>query len=232
LLGIRFDCKLIMSDTVTDLAQNCRWKLKAILRTSRFNTGLQLVTLYKAQLLTFIEYRTAAIYHACRSSLECLDHVQEKLLLAAGLSAIDALNVCHLAPLACRRDMALLGLIHRSVLGRGPSHFGSFFQADWQAREEGRGSHRLQLVEHKDGHWTDFAFPSSRPAEYISNSLLGLVSVYNRLPAQIVESSGCVPSFQTALQSLLAHHANSGIMDWALTFSPRIPWHRHLLTSS
>ena len=219
-----------MSDTVTDLAQNCRWKLKAILRTSRFNTGLQLVTLYKAQLLTFIEYRTAAIYHACSSSLECLDHVQEKLLLAAGLSAIDALNVCHLAPLACTRDMALLGLIHRSVLGRGPSHFGSFFQADWQAREEGRGSHRLQLVEHKDGHWTDFAFPSSRPAEYISNSLLGLVSVYNRLSAQIVESSGCVPSFQTALQSLLAHHANSGIMDWALTFSPRIPWHRHVLT--
>ena len=229
LLGIQFDCKLLMTDTVLDLARTCRWKLKALLRTRRFNTGEQLVLLYKAQLLSFIEYRTAAIYHACRSALDMLDHVQEKLLEAAGMSDVEALNNCRLAPLTCRRDMALLGLIHRSVLGRGPPHFAEFFQPDVQARENPRSKHRLQLQEHTGGHWSDFAFPNWRPADYVSNSLLGLVSVYNRLPAEIVEASGCVSSFQSALQMFLSGKANAGCLDWRQTFSPRVPWHRHPL---
>ena len=227
LLGVRFDCKLLMTDTVCGLAKDCRWKLKAILRTRRFNTGIQLVTVYKAQLLSFIEYRTAAIYHACSSSLELLDHVQDKLVEAAGMTAVEVLNVCNLAPLSARRDMALLGLIHRTVLGRGPRHFAEFFRADLQAREERRDRHRLQFLEYANGHWSDFEFPGSRPAAYIANSMLGLVSVYNRLPAELVERAGCVPSFQSALQGLLKDQANAGITDWAQSFSPRIPWHRH-----
>ena len=88
-----------------------------MLRMRRFNTGMQLVALYKAQLLSYIEYRTAAIYHACQSSLDTLDGIQDKLLEAAGMSPVDAINNCRLAPLSSRRDMALLGLIHRAVLG-------------------------------------------------------------------------------------------------------------------
>ena len=99
LLGVSFDCKLTMSDSVHELTKSCRWKLRAILRTQRFHTGAQLVTLYKAQILSYIEYRTAAIYHACDTSLQALDHVQEKLIEAAGMSAIEALNECKLAPL-------------------------------------------------------------------------------------------------------------------------------------
>eukprot|EP00973_Karenia_brevis_P091130 12406019-Karenia_brevis.AAC.1 len=45
LLGVRFDCKLLMSDSVHELASTCCWKLHAILRTQKFNTGLQLVQL-------------------------------------------------------------------------------------------------------------------------------------------------------------------------------------------
>ena len=52
LLGVCFDCKLLMSDSVYDLARNCRWRLKAILRAKWFNTSLRLTTLYKAQLLS------------------------------------------------------------------------------------------------------------------------------------------------------------------------------------
>ena len=49
LLGIRFDCKLVTSSTVEDLTKTCRWKLKAVLRTGRFNSGVSLVNLYEAQ---------------------------------------------------------------------------------------------------------------------------------------------------------------------------------------
>ena len=52
LLGVRFDCKLLMTDTVMALAKNARWKVKAILRTSKFNTGAELILVYKAQVLS------------------------------------------------------------------------------------------------------------------------------------------------------------------------------------
>ena len=110
LLGVDFDTKLLMSSAVHDLARNSQWKVKAILRTGRFNTGADLVNLYKAQVLSFIEYRTAAIYHACSSSLEELQHVQGKILFAAGLSAVEALRHFRLAPLSVQRDIALARL--------------------------------------------------------------------------------------------------------------------------
>ena len=89
LLGVRFDCKLIMSETVHLLAKDCCWKLTAILRTGKFNTGADLVNSYKAQVLSVLEYRTAAIYHACSSALEELQRIQDKLL---GLQASAVLR--------------------------------------------------------------------------------------------------------------------------------------------
>ena len=123
----------------------------------------------------------------------------------------------------CLRDMAVLGLIHRTVLGRGPRHFAEFFRADLQAREERRDRHRFQLSEYTNGHWSDFEFPGSRPAAYIANSMLGLVSVYNRLPAELVERAGCVPSFQSALQGLLKDQANAGITDLSSILQSKDP---------
>eukprot|EP00973_Karenia_brevis_P027964 3851646-Karenia_brevis.AAC.1 len=125
--------------------------------------------------------------------------------------------------------MALLGLIHRTVLGRGPRHFKAFFAANHKARAGSRRRHALQLLEFSEGHWTDYAYPHSRPADYIAHSILGLVALYNRLPARIVEASGSVSEFQGALQELLISNANAGMPDWQLTYSTRIPWLGHPL---
>ena len=137
LLGVQFDCKLLMTDAVQELATTCKWKLRSILRTKKFNNGIQIAQLYKAQLLSYIEYRTSAIYHACQSALDELDRVQSKLLAAAGMTSVDSSNMYRLAPLSSRRDIALLGLIHRTVLGRGSTAFCYFLlrryggQATW-----------------------------------------------------------------------------------------------------
>ena len=230
LLGIHFDCKLVMSSTVEDLAKTCRWKLKAILRTGRFNSGMSLVNLYKAQLLSFIEYRTAAVYHACDSSLALLDEVQARLVTAAGMTKLEALTEARLAPLCVRRDIAMLGVIHRTVLGRGPEHFQCFFKADANAKREGQGKHRLQLLPLPND-VSDFMLPGSQPANYIQNSMFGLIAIYNLLPAQIVEASPCVPSFQKALQELVMFRANAGYNDWENTLSPRVSLYKHPLRS-
>ena len=186
------------------------------------------MTLYKAQILSFMEYRTAAIYHVCDSALALLDAVQEKVLRVAGASKLQAFNDMNLAPLTVRRDIAMLGIIHRAVLGRGPDQFREFFRPDADARRDGSGKHRLQLLLLPD-HWSDFVLPGSRPAAYIEHSAHGLIHVYNLLPASIVESSPCVPIFQAKLQALVKDRANKGDSDWETTLSPRVPPWRHPL---
>ena len=144
-LGVEFDCKLLMSAAVEGLVKECRWKLHRLLRTQQFYNSQQLIQLYKAQILSYVEYRTAAIYHACSSSLDALDAVQDTMLMAAAVSKLDALLHFNLAPLRWRRDIAMLGLIHRSVLGVGPPHFRKFFMRSNISANAGR--HRWQLKE-------------------------------------------------------------------------------------
>ena len=84
--------------------------------------------LYKSKLLGYLEYRTAAVYHATDTLLKPLNELQDKLLRVVGCTDVEALVHWNLAPLEARRDMAMLGLIHRTVLGEGPAHFQRFFK--------------------------------------------------------------------------------------------------------
>ena len=86
-----------------------------------------LVTQYKSQVLPTLEFCTPAVYHCTASALEELDNVQKRFLGEVGLSAEQALLQYNLAPLQSRRDMAMLGLIHRTVLGLGPPQFADWF---------------------------------------------------------------------------------------------------------
>ena len=176
--------------------------------------------MYKAQILSYIEYRTAAVYHACSTSLAALESVQIKLLEAAGVTEVEALLNFRLAPLSARRDMALLGLIHRTVLGKGPVQFKRFFQIDEQAVHVDKRQHSLQLKK-VELHWSDFALPGSRPAAYIQNSMFGLIQVYNTLPPEVVEASPSVSSFQSKLQEILMLRADATEPGWQYSFSPR-----------
>ena len=71
-------------------------------------------------------------------------------------------------------------------------------------------------------HESDFRLPRSRPANYIAYSMFGLISIYNLLPAQIVETSADVGSFQAKLQDMLVKRADSAEPDWKYTYSPMI----------
>ena len=225
ILGIEFACKFLMNDAVNALYGDCRWKLRSILRTHRFMTGDQLIDIYKSRLLGFIEYRNPGIYHACDSSLGELDKIQEELLEAACVSERDALLKFNLAPLSARRDIALLGLVHRTMLGLGPVQFQEYFRLD---RGVTRGKHAWQLVEYAND-VSDFLYPGSEPAEYIQRSILGVARIYNRLPAEIVMNSGTVAVFQGKLQCLLKVMAADDEPCWRSLFSSRVPMHWHRL---
>ena len=86
----------------------------------------ELVGLFKSKILSFIECKTAAVYHACDTHLDRLDAVQRRFLREVGLSSEAALFEFNLAPSTSRRDMAMFGLVHRTQLHQGPPQFEQF----------------------------------------------------------------------------------------------------------
>ena len=223
LLGIPFDCEISMESAVRELAQEAGWKLRTLLKTSRFHNDRKLVDLYKAKLLSYVEYRTAAVYHATNTVLKPLDGVQKRFLKALECTETEALMEFNLAPLAARRDIAMLGVIHRTTLGKGPTHFQQFFHAAAKSNtsyltRRAAKNHSRQLEDPRKG-----AFP-----ELLRRSALGLIAVYNLLPESIV-AEDTVKEFQKKLQELLKARAEAGCEDWADTLSPRVPLWRHSL---
>jgi hypothetical protein len=218
LLGVTFDCGLQMIDTVNLAVTEAGWKLKTLLRTSRFYTDAELVLLYKSHLLASLEYKTSAVYHARREVLVRLDNVQQRFLRDAGVDELTALCQFSLAPLSTRRDIAMLGMIHRTVIGKGPPHLKDHFRlADAAATSEQR-YHCRHLTDPR-GDW---------PGRAVVRSALGLVAVYNLLPGEIARCSS-VASFQSALQALVRSRAEEGVADWQATLSPRTPLASHPL---
>lgn len=215
ILGIEFDLQLRMDLCIDATAKSASWKLQVLLRTKRFHTDAELLLLYKAQILSFIEYRTPAVYHACATHLDSIDAVQKRLLKALDMSPERAIVDFRLAPLSSRRDIAMLGIIHRSVLGKGPDHFRQFFrpkvaQQEARTRREKR-RHRFQLEDPQD---------SGRYTEFLRRSIFGLIGVYNLLPARVVEEAS-VSGFQSALQGMLIEQAQAGEEGWDKLLSPR-----------
>ena len=202
LLGVTFDTELAMADAISELVSAAGWKLRTLIRTRRFYTDADLVVLYKAHLLSFLEYRTPAIYHATRACLRRLDAVQSKFLNDIGVDEVAALVEFHLAPLSTRRDIAILGLIHRTTLGKGPPQFQKYFK-----------QHRHNLTLH------DPRSDSNSPL--IQRSALGLVAIYNMLPLSC-RSARSVSAFQKSLQEIVTKYAVSGYPQWSDVFSPRL----------
>ena len=85
------------------------------------------MNLYKARVLGYLEYRTPAVYHATDTVLAPLNRLQDAFLRRLGVEPMEALMEFRLAPLATRRDIAMLGLVHRAALKQGPPQFWSFF---------------------------------------------------------------------------------------------------------
>jgi hypothetical protein len=102
LLGVSFDGTLSMGETIAEIIHEAGWKLKTLQRTRRYYNDADLVLLYKAHVLSYLEFRTPAIYHATRELLSRLDAVQTRFLRDAGLDEVAALMVFNLAPLSMR----------------------------------------------------------------------------------------------------------------------------------
>jgi hypothetical protein len=202
-LGINFDGALTMADAVAEVVTEAGWKLRTLCRTRRYYCDADLIILYKSHVLSFLEYRTPAVYHATREVLQKLDSVQKRFLSDVGVDEITALMEFNLAPLRTRRDIAMLGMLHRAKLGLGPPQFRELFkpcQGGYQLRDAYEGSGRTALIR---------------------RSVWGLVAVYNRLGSG-AQSIKIVADFQRYLQERLKKLIAAGnVVQWQSTCSPR-----------
>merc|ERR1712078_192613 len=145
-----------MEAEVHEVATRANWKLSTLLRAKRYFDRDALVCLYKAQVLPTLEFPTPAVYHCTATTLDELDRVQKRFLRAVDLTAEEALVRYNLAPLQTRRDLAMLSLLHRTVLGEGPEHFKKWFFPETRlahsySTRHKENKHSKQLWNYLDG---------------------------------------------------------------------------------
>jgi len=125
-----FDPGLYMEDAVGVICDSAMWKLRTLQRTTRFFGREEMVHLYKSKVLSYVESKTVAIYHASLTVLQRIDRIQDYFLRGAGITDVEVLCDHRLAPFNCRRDMAMMAVINRTVLGLGPIQFKTYFRVD------------------------------------------------------------------------------------------------------
>ena len=216
LLGVRFDAQLQMGQAARDCVADASWRLRTLLPTRRLHTISEVILLFKSHILSYLEYRTPAIYHACTTVLDPIDRVLQRFLRDLCVSEMDALMVFNLAPLSTRRDIAMLGVVHRTVLGQGPPHFARWFirESEQVLRRSARQTRNSVRPLKK--------MPSGRGLCIFKRSAFGLIDVYNLLPNDIV-SQNDVKQFQSALSAMVKREAAAGNPSWRSLFSPRHP---------
>ena len=119
-LGVTFDTKLIMDNACSEIAAQGHHRACTVLRLRPYYGTEQVISFYRSQVLSYIEVYTTAIHHANDFFLNMVDRVQTAFLDEMCLTEEEALLNFHMAPLGARRDIAILGILHRSAIEEGP----------------------------------------------------------------------------------------------------------------
>jgi len=179
-LGLFVDTKLVMRQAVEQMLAKIRPRIKALLRTRSHYNNESLVNQFKIQVWGLMEAHSGGIFHASTSILDQFDHSQKHFLDELGISVETAFLEFNFAPPTLRRNIAMLGLIHKRVLGEcHPSfnHLMPWFQHQFGYQLEGR--HTKQLY----GHCNEVIVQQGL---YL-RSIFSMIDLYNALSQHAVE---------------------------------------------
>ena len=146
-----------------------------------------------------------AISHAAPSELTPLDDILTRLLVRLQISHEEALMHFHFAPLSARRDMALLSIIHRAALRKGPPQLHHFFM-----RARAFNGHSRTVLDPCVG----------RPLLIMRRSIFVFTPFYYNLPEEIIQIQDIV-AFQKRLQDMFRKAINENLLNWYSLFRSR-----------
>ena len=160
-----------------------------------------------------METHNGGIFHASDTLLHRLDSAQHHFLIEIDMHTATAFTDHNFAPPTLRRNIGILGLLHKRVLGKCHPIFQKLlpFHSDvfgWIRAEE----HNKQLYNHiLEVHYQQALH---------RRSVFGMVTQYNKLPQNVVDCDS-VSKFQHYLTLMARKRCQDGDADWMHTFSCR-----------
>ena len=127
IMCVLFNCQLSVVAASREVSQDAGWKLMTLLCCRRHFSVSQLMFLYKAHILTFIESRTSALHHAVPNDLNTLDCAQRRFLREVNMSKLKVFRTFSLAPLPVQRNISMLCIIDKVAHGLTPYALSNFF---------------------------------------------------------------------------------------------------------
>jgi hypothetical protein len=213
LLGCMMDTDLRMHSAIEQVLGKVRPKITAILRTRAYYGISDLIGQFKTQIWGVMEAHSGGLFHAVTSLLRKFDHAQNRFLHEIHVNAERAFMEFNFAPPSLRRNIGILGLLHKRVLGKCHPSFQRLlpFYSERFSESTGHG-HTKKLY----GHWVEI---SSHRALY-NRSIFAMVDIYNALPQYIADIHN-VSEFQSGLTQLVRNRCQQGDVAWASSFSRR-----------
>ena len=199
-----------MQQAVERILSQARPKIKAILRTRQFYDSKELVNQFKTHIWGLMETHNGTIFHASSSILDRLDALQEHFLHEIGETEENAFLKFNFAPQVLRRNIGILGVLHKRVIGKAHPIFQQMLPFHRDLFQAGRANeHNKQLY----GHNVEV---SHHQAIY-NRSIFAMVDIYNNLPQYVVDASS-VSAFQKYLTQIARKRCQIGNADWASSF--------------
>ena len=212
-LGCMVDCKLRMDQAIDRILIQIRPKIQAILRTRKYYPVNVLINQFETHVWSLMEIHNGAIFHASTTLLEKLDSVQRSFLHELEITEECAFIDHNFAPPTLRRNIGILGLLQKRVLGKTLVIYQrllAFVHDIFGFLRE--GEHNKQLYNH--------CLEIHYQQELWKRSIFCMTDVYNRLPQHVVDIPN-VSNFQTALTHIARTACQNGNAEWQSTFSSR-----------
>lgn len=205
ILGIENDTSLVMHDAAHGVAVEAGRRLKTVLHTRRFHKLHQTLKLYKSQIFTFIGSRIVGLHHVAPTTLQCIDKKQRRFLREIDVSQFDSDMHLRLAPLTCRRAIAMLVRFYRIANGLATRALCDMFGCDTRQRTATHNTRETSLrhaMQYKE------IVVMGRRTQVFRRSFCGMVTIWNKLPPDVVFSE-TVKQFQSLMRSDLKTYASA-----------------------
>ena len=212
LLGCIMDTDLRMHSAIEQLMSKIRPKITAILRTRAYYKVPDLIGQFKTHIWGLIEAHNGGYFHAVPSLLDKIEHAQNRFLKELEVSPEQAFLDFNFAPPRIRRNIAVLGLLHKRVIGKCHPSFQRLlpWYAERFSEPRSMPCHTKQLY----GHNVEISHQRS----LYDRSIFAMVDIYNNLSQCIVDSP-TVSSFQTCLNKIAKSRCESGEATWMFSFA-------------
>ena len=139
-----------MCTALEQLLSKIRAKSIAILRMRAYCSVPAIVTQYKCHVWGSVECHCGAYFHASTTLLHRVAQVQRSFLQELGIAESTTFLEFNSAPTELKRNIAILGLLHKRVSGQAHKAFERLLPCYSQRFEEPRGfGHNKQLYGHR-----------------------------------------------------------------------------------